>query len=396
MVKYEGAFLNIGLLTNLHNLDQFKSSELGFATSSQIMQATGGNTGNVAFVDAIKKILGDSYTEIQWGLDPSEVSANFDAIVICCANQLGSHADISHWGEKLKKFSLPVVLIGLGAQSDEIGQIPNIPNGTLSALEIIHSLRPDANQANIITRGAFSSEVLASLGFDSIPIGCPSQFHSSSPNLGEKCLSHKKNSSYGRAMVAGGNPWAKSARIERLLIDVVNNTNGEYILQHPQIMFELSLGEVNNIAAEHMKMVEEKYAFLGDSNKIFDWFQTYTNFFCDSQTWINRSRSFSLALGPRFHGVILPIQAGVPGKVIAIDSRTEELAVTTGVPYIQENAINGKTPEELIEACIWTEKDAEMLDQKRIANANEYISFLFKNKLKPSPHLYKIAQGKGN
>jgi hypothetical protein len=42
--------------------------------------------------------------------------------------------------------------------------------------------------------------------------------------------------------------------------------------------------------------------------------------------------SFDFAVGARFHGVMLAIQAGVPGGVFAHDSRTLELCQTMGLP----------------------------------------------------------------
>ena len=43
-------------------------------------------------------------------------------------------------------------------------------------------------------------------------------------------------------------------------------------------------------------------------------------------------RKFDFVVGPRFHGVMLAMQAGIPGGVIAHDSRTLELCQTMGIP----------------------------------------------------------------
>jgi hypothetical protein len=43
-------------------------------------------------------------------------------------------------------------------------------------------------------------------------------------------------------------------------------------------------------------------------------------------------RSCDFAVGARIHGVMLAIQAGVPGGVIAHDSRTLELSQTMAIP----------------------------------------------------------------
>jgi hypothetical protein len=43
-------------------------------------------------------------------------------------------------------------------------------------------------------------------------------------------------------------------------------------------------------------------------------------------------RGFDIVVGARFHGIMLAIQAGTPGGVIAHDSRTLEMCQTMGVP----------------------------------------------------------------
>ena len=48
--------MKIGIITNLQNIDKFVSTELAFANSERWMAATGGNTGNVAFVQGIKNM----------------------------------------------------------------------------------------------------------------------------------------------------------------------------------------------------------------------------------------------------------------------------------------------------------------------------------------------------
>ncbi|AMJ95893.1 hypothetical protein AVL56_17310 [Alteromonas stellipolaris] len=103
------------------------------------------------------------------------------------------------------------------------------------------------------------------------------------------------------------------------------------------------------------------------------------------------SKRFSLAVGPRYHGVALPIQAGVPGKVIAIDSRTEELSSTTGIPFVRYKDVENSTSEELINWCKWTSEDAEYYDSVRARNAGHYVQFLSKNKLEYASSLDALA-----
>jgi len=59
-------------------------------------------------------------------------------------------------------------------------------------------------------------------------------------------------------------------------------------------------------------------------------------------------RGFDFAVGARIHGVLLPIQAGVPGGVVAHDSRTLELCQTMGVPVrLPDEIPAGLAPQDL-------------------------------------------------
>lgn len=91
----------VGLIDNLVDIDNFISLKLQDATASEIMTATGGNTGNVGFVFGIRKILGNSITRVGWGWTAAVVQDRFDHLVICCANQLGAHADLGAWADRL-------------------------------------------------------------------------------------------------------------------------------------------------------------------------------------------------------------------------------------------------------------------------------------------------------
>jgi polysaccharide pyruvyl transferase WcaK-like protein len=62
------------------------------------------------------------------------------------------------------------------------------------------------------------------------------------------------------------------------------------------------------------------------------WIRRYAVTFNDAASWLDAMRKFDFVVGPRFHGVMLGIQAGVPGGVIAHDSRTFELCQTIGIP----------------------------------------------------------------
>lgn len=384
--------MKIGLITNLTNIDQFISKKLNIANSDEWMEATGGNTGNVAFVKGVTNLLDHKISIVNWGDNPKSVNQTYDQLVVCCANQIGAHCDLRGWVERFSAFDLPVTFIGLGAQSDQIGKIPDIPEGSKKLLEFTKKLRINPNKTNIITRGEFSSQVVSQYNMDSSPFGCPSQFISLQKRLGERCLAHQTRTKHVRIITAAGNPYHPSGALESLLTQVVEKYQGDYILQHPKVLIQLGLGEVSEFSEATKKVLERTYARLGKFADIASWFESYSVFFADAPNWMHYSRHFTLAIGPRYHGVALPIQAGVPGKVISIDSRTFELASTTGVPVVPYQDVMNMSAKELVNSSKWTSKDASHYDNVRKDNAQKYLQFFSDNKLPVNPSLKELSE----
>ena len=381
----------IGLITNLPNNNHFLKHKLGGSSSEELMKATGGNTGNVAFVHAVQSIIADEYQIVDWGSNSEVIQKKFDRLVICCANQIGSHVDLGNWNKKLKEFNLPVVLVGLGAQSNKIGNIPEVPQGTLDFLHTVSELN-SSKENNIVTRGAFSSAVLKHYGFDSSPFGCPSLLTSKDPFLGQTCFKNQKNRKNVRIMVPAGNPYHPSASIENKLIQLINEYHGEYVLQHPDLLFNLLLEDGINISDKQFDLLMRVFSDFQSIESFADWLKANSVFFADAPNWLSYSRKFTTVIGARYHGVALPIQVGVPGKVITIDSRTEELALTTGIPYINYKDILPMSIEQLAEISYWTKEEAEHFDRTRKLNSGNYIKFLMNNSITPKKHLKTISE----
>ena len=64
-------------------------------------------------------------------------------------------------------------------------------------------------------------------------------------------------------------------------------------------------------------------------------------------------RSSSLVLGSHIHGCIVALQASVPSAITTIDSRTEGLAETLGIPRVKINRLDplrrSVTPNRIID-----------------------------------------------
>lgn len=378
----------IGIIDNLDDIQTLLESNYHDCNASEIMKATGGNTGNVAFVFGARQIIKNPVTRINWGWHPDVVKQHVDHLVVCCANQIGAHADLSSWAEKLEEFSLPVTLLGLGAQSDSYDVEPIVPDGTKRFLKTVTELRANPEQPNIGVRGAFTQSILKTLGVDSIRTGCPSLMISKEPELGKKILARQGNIPYEKVAIAAGNPWhGQSAFLERVLVNIVDKYSGAYILQHPESMIQLALGETENITEKTINRFLDVYGERFDLNEMLLWYRKNAYIFVDAPNWMRFLDKFDAVIGPRYHGVALALQHSVPGCVFTIDSRTEELCDETAVKSIHVSKLKSLETEELIRVSRWNSDDAEKYDVNRGVKASVFRDFLYANNIEPSEQL---------
>jgi hypothetical protein len=347
----------------------------------------------VAFVFGVRQIIKNPITRIGWDWAPDVVKRKVDHIVICCANQIGAHVDLEEWANRLEKFSLPVTLIGLGAQADNYEVEPIIPDGTKRFLKLVTELKANSGQSNIGVRGAFTKAILKTLHVDSIKTGCPSLMISKEYELGQKIINRQSNTPYKKVAVAAGNPWhAPSTFLEGILVDVVNKYAGAYVLQHPESMLQVAYGETKNFTEKTSNRFLEVYGERFNLEEMLLWYRRNSYVFIDAPNWMRFLDKFDAVIGPRYHGVALALQHAVPGCVFTIDSRTQELCDTTSIKFKTLNEIKGVTADELVQLARWTVLDAQEFDINRQAKAALYVEFLKSNELEPSCHLKTLAQ----
>ncbi len=211
--------------------------------------------------------------------------------------------------------------------------------------------------------------------------------HLLSEFTGTQILLRQNKSEIGKVTIAAGNPWhAKSAPLEKRLCDIVDKYHGEYILQHPLEMVQYMYGERDSIADNVRERFSEVYG-VTDFEELLSWYRKNASLYVEVGSWMLALKRSDLVLGPRYHGVALGIQAGMPGTVIAIDSRTTELCQGTGIKYLKLDDTLKMNAEEIIIASKWSEEDASLLDSRRKVAAAGYIDFLTLNDLEPSSHI---------
>jgi hypothetical protein len=302
--------------------------------SEHLFKYSGGNTGNFAYIHGLCSQIASEFDLLPWHVRPEIVRESYDVVVIACANQLGPHTDLGNLAEHLEKIDLPTVAIGLGAQAGGFDKKVTLTEGTKRWIQAIASHAP-SSAPNIGVRGEFSRLQLEHYGFGerAAITGCPSNFINPDPELPSKLMAKFESRKLDRVAVpAGLHLWAQLKDVERQLADLVEETTGSYIAQSELDMIRLTRGEFDRIEASTLASLNAYIRPNLSLDEFVVWCKRHAVCFIDATSWLEAMRNFDFVVGPRFHGVMLAIQAGTPGGVIAHDSRTYEMCETMCIP----------------------------------------------------------------
>jgi hypothetical protein len=337
--------------------------------ADHLFKLCGGNTGNFAFVFALHQLLSPHVDVVSWDVDPAIVKENYDAVVFACANQLGPHTDLGWLADRLIAMDRPIIAIGLGAQTLDTSKPIEVTDGTRRWLDVIADHAPSA-APNIGVRGAFTLSQVERLGHrtKAAIVGCPSNFINASPSLGRSIAQKLAAGNIDRiAVPAGLHLWPGLQRIEEQLADLVESCSGLYVAQSELDMIRLARDEPQAVAPDVLDKIRLYVRPKLTIAEFTRWMRRYGTTFIDAASWIDAMRKFDFVVGPRFHGVMLAIQAGVPGGVIAHDSRTFELCQTMGIPVRQHNELQENFSIQDLKSMF--PFDADAYDQRRAALA---------------------------
>ncbi|MBK8536751.1 MAG: polysaccharide pyruvyl transferase family protein, partial [Candidatus Competibacteraceae bacterium] len=103
-----------------------------------------------------------------------EANERCDHVVIPAANFLWKNFDFGYMADFLEKTNLPIIIIGVGAQTNDRTMASPIHPNTLRLMRLISD-----RSASIGVRGYYTAEVLAANGIHNVRvIGCPSIYTS--------------------------------------------------------------------------------------------------------------------------------------------------------------------------------------------------------------------------
>jgi hypothetical protein len=352
----------------------------------------GHNTGNLAFVYAISRHIVGQVKYLAWHTPPQKLRESADIIVIPCANQLGAHTDLGTLANNLAEAGLPVVAIGLGAQSKSDVADVTLKEGTLQWLKTLGSLAVNRGTPNIYARGPYTQQQIEKLGVNgSISGGCPSFFINESPNLGAKIKANSKSIPAAICVAGGHQSWGNCAPIEQQLVAMISDPfhPGSYVTQSMADMIKISRDEFATIEPNVLEQIRKHIAPHLETAHFIAWCRAYARSFYDVPSWMDHLRRYDLTVGPRYHGVGLALQAERMGLTVTIDSRTKELCQQTGVPHVAADELKVVTRKALFERL--SAFDAKAYDQLRAEKAAAYVKFLEGNGLTAAPGLKRIA-----
>lgn len=355
----------------------------------------GHNSGNLAFVYAITNQLVGEVRHLPWGVPPEQL-ASYDIIVVPCANQLGKHTELSSLGAAWARFEKPMVAIGLGAQAKSMAEDIEVSPGTLAWAQMLASKAP-GSASNIWTRGPYTARQLERLGIPgAVAGGCPTHFINAAPNLGRRIARAWKAQPVPRgvSVAAGHQSWANVRTIEQQLIGLMQDLvhDGQYVTQSMADMVRISRGEFDDIDPAVLTRLRAHITPHLSEEQFKVWCRRYARTYYDIPAWMESLRRFDLTIGPRYHGTAIALQAERMGVTIAIDSRTEEMCVQTGVPFLRAAELDGKA---ITRATLKTmiAFDGDAYDTLRAERAGAYVAFLESNGLQPQDYLKRIAEG---
>jgi hypothetical protein len=349
--------------------------DLYAANGEHLFNLLGGNTGNVAFVNAISSHLQGQVNFVSWNATADQLKQAGEIVVIACANQLGSHTDLGKTAHNLDEAGLPIVAIGLGAQADSQEKNATISEGTRRWVEVIAAHAPNS-APNIGLRGRYTLEQLNKLGIPAkaVVTGCPSNLTNLSFDYVELATqgAKRRTSLVGAAI---GHPFSPElAYIEQQLLNLVDQTEGTCVVQHGLSMIKLATNEFDKIEPDLLEKTRRYFRPNLSLDDFKTWCRKRMLAFGDADHWMAWTKRYDFVVGPRFHGVMLALQAGVPAGCIAHDSRTLEMCQTMEIPVRPYDSI--KDPLTLDNLHKQFPFNPEKYRATRAALATEYRSIL--------------------
>lgn len=324
------------------------------------------NTGNLLFQFAVWRQVLNPKVVVAPGSPPEQVREMADLLVIPAANQVNPAWDIGSWADFVEACDLPVLCIGLGAQS----QIDGDPRLELQPGTERFVRAVSERTTAIGVRGTFTQQVLAHLGVtNTIVTGCPSQTINSAVTGAKVRTALDAFAAVNRPNIGYvlGTFEEPTRKVEAHLARLIRSYDHDLILQTDRRFLRLAFEGAS--AAETPDFLKWfGHVMRPDLSKLgfIEYVAEHGRFYSDARGWIDRMRRHDLVIGMRIHGAVAAIQAERAGICVAFDSRTLELADTMGMPVIRADEIQqDMSLRDIVEQTTF---EAARFDQVRSVN----------------------------
>ena len=347
----------------------------------RLYQLVGQNTGNLLFTNAVWNQIAGPKERINFTFDPGKLNERLGALVIPAANWLSPRVDFRDLADLVEKLTIPVVLIGLGAQDASYSGRINIPDGTVRFVRAV-AQRSDS----ISVRGDYTRRILEGFGITNVTVtGCPSLYHnfrSFVPPSNNLHVRFDRGLIHATRYSASYAPFARTKSLQRELFRLAYENGMDILFQsEPEEMRLLTGLDLENAFDDRLKGLMLEIYGAQDWNVLVDYVVSHGRLFFDVGEWSRSLDAYDYVLGTRLHGTIIALNSGVPAVLIHHDSRTRELAEFAAIPSVAlENAsLDPKKIVKLLNGIEW-----KGYYDRRSQNAALYKQFLLKNALPAS------------
>ena len=349
-----------------------------FVSFDHLYQGVGMNTGNLVFTNAVWRQIGGDKSALPFAFDAEKANAELDAVIIPAANWINERVDFSHVAEPLERLKIPVVVIGLGAQSASFDVRPSLPKGTQRFLDAAFE-----RSESVSVRGPFTANVLDRMGYRNIRVtGCPSLYNDASeetdaPGAGD--LDPRRLLMHATRYTARYEPYAHEDGIDRRIFRSAFENDVDLLyqseLEELALLFDFEGPEVfDDKTVDLLRRIYNAPSWHALRDYVFRHGKAYLNV----AEWRDDLRQRQFVYGTRLHNTILALNAGVRAYLLWHDSRTREIAEFAAIPSM-EAAKAGASIEEIRDA--YSAADASRFLKRRADNLLVYKAFLEENRL---------------
>lgn len=324
------------------------------------------NVGNRLWFQGIMSAIdtdANQYSFLSDELNAEVINSEFDMIILPMANIFNRRFRTFLEDRTFETIKIPVYVIACGAQADDYDDlellIREIGEPSKRFIGAVYH-----TGGEFALRGEFTKAFFDRLGFPSAVVtGCPSMYQ------------------FGRSFTAvGSKPDAESYK-------PVFNGNIEAIQNLMELYSDSLFMDQDTLWKELYFEYKDKPTFRSEI-AFYCNYSPYTakllsedrvRLIPDMYNWHTflRKMGFDYSFGSRIHGSIMAILSGIPATIVAIDTRTREMAEFFSIPYVKHDRGHVYTHEEF--KALYRQADYTKFNETYLQKYQVYEHFLLQH-----------------